>query len=127
MEFVNAINIEDEQCDSFSDSSIVNLSKDGVSKEGSVDQDSLVTEEPSLKGFLGKGKSRVVFNLRLNMERAQIVLMNENETQLATLSQDNLLTDIKVHLSSSVFYKMHEIISLLFVTFSFQLGLSIIF
>uniref|UniRef100_A0A7N0VMH0 PH domain-containing protein n=1 Tax=Kalanchoe fedtschenkoi TaxID=63787 RepID=A0A7N0VMH0_KALFE len=100
MDFVNAINIEDEQYDSFSDNSILNISKDDVSKEGSIDQASLVTEEPSLRGFLGKGKSRVVFNLRLYMERAQIVLMNENETQLATLSQDNLLTDIKVFPSS---------------------------
>lgn len=95
MEFVNAINIEDDSCESFSDNSLTAV--DNSSKEDVVgDQQLMAIEEPVVKSLLGKGKSRVIFNLTLNMARAQIVLMNENETKLATLSQDNLLTDIKV-------------------------------
>ncbi|KAH7549714.1 hypothetical protein JRO89_XS13G0070800 [Xanthoceras sorbifolium] len=101
MEFVDAINIEDERCESFSDNSLAAIERHDTSREDVVDDQHLVTiEEPVVKGLLGKGKSRIIFNLTLNMARAQIVLMNENETKLATLSQDNLLTDIKVYPSS---------------------------
>lgn len=98
MEFVNSINTEGDSCESFSDTSsaaIENFSG------GVVDnQHSMAIEEPAVKSLLGKGKSRVIFNLTLNMAHAQIVLMNEDGTKLATLSQDNLLTDIKVFPSS---------------------------
>lgn len=97
MEFVDAINIEEERCESFSDNSVATSERHDSVKEDLVDDHHVVTiEDPVIKGLLGKGKSRVIFNLTLNMARAQIVLMNENETKLATLSQDNLLTDIKV-------------------------------
>lgn len=66
------------------------------------DQLSTTIQEVVVKGLLGKGKSRVVFNVTLNMARAQILLMNDDETKLASLSQDNLLTDIKVCLSLSL-------------------------
>ncbi|KAK9266873.1 hypothetical protein L1049_027132 [Liquidambar formosana] len=101
MEFVSAINVEDESCESFSDnSSGVNM-RDDIYREDVVDnQHSTTVEEPVVKGLLGKGKSRIIFNLTLNMARAQILLMNENDTKLATLSQDNFLTDIKVYPSS---------------------------
>lgn len=94
MEFVNAINIEGESCESFSDNS--SAAVENFSREGAADEHLIVIEEPVVKGLLGKGKSRVIFNLRLNMARAQIELMNEDETRLATLSQDNLLSDIMV-------------------------------
>lgn len=94
MEFVKAINIEDDSCESFSDSSLTAV--DNSSKEDVGGQQLMAVEEPVVKSLLGMGKSRVIFNLTLNMALAQIVLMNENETKLATLSQDNLLTDIKV-------------------------------
>lgn len=97
MEFVNAINIEDERCESFSDSSSAAIVRHDISREDSVDdRQSTTTQEAVVKGLLGKGKSRVVFNVTFNMARAQIVLMNDDETKLASLSQDNLLTDIKV-------------------------------
>lgn len=97
MEFVSAINAEDEKCETFTDNSPSAMVKHDVSREDVVDdQDSTTIEEPVVKGLLGKGKSRIIFNLILKMARAQILLMNEDETQLATLSQDNLLTDIKV-------------------------------
>ena len=98
IEFVDAINAKDEACESFSDDSLAPIVQRGVSEEEMDDNQSMV-EEPVVKGLLGKGKSRIIFDLTLNMARAQILLMNENETKFATLSQDNLLTDIKVLLA----------------------------
>ncbi|KAK6251014.1 hypothetical protein SCA6_005019 [Theobroma cacao] len=101
MEFANAVTIEDESCESFSDnSSAVGVKHDISSEDPADNQQSTSVEEPVVKGLLGKGKSRIIFNLKLNMAHAQILLMNENETKLATLSQENLLTDIKVFPSS---------------------------
>uniref|UniRef100_A0A6N2K527 PH domain-containing protein n=1 Tax=Salix viminalis TaxID=40686 RepID=A0A6N2K527_SALVM len=101
MEFVNAINVEDEKCETFSDNSPSARVKHDSSGDDMVDdRDSTTIEEPAVKGLLGKGKSRIIFNLILKMDRAQILLMHENETKFATLSQDNLLTDIKVFPSS---------------------------
>ncbi|XP_068305501.1 uncharacterized protein [Pyrus communis] len=101
MEFVNAIKMKDERCESFSDSSSAPIVKQDISRDDAVDGPRSVTiNEPSIKGLLGKGKSRVVFNLTLNMARAQIILMNEDESKFAVLSQDNLVTDIKVFPSS---------------------------
>ncbi|KAF8380627.1 hypothetical protein HHK36_028116 [Tetracentron sinense] len=101
LEFVNAINMDDDSCDGFSDKSSVAMTHDDISREDLFDdKQSATIEEPVVKGLLGKGKSRVIFDLTLNMARAQILLMNENGTQLATLSQDNLLSDIKVFPSS---------------------------
>ena len=98
IEFVDAINAKDEACESFSDDSLAPIVQRGVSEEEMDDNQSMV-EEPVVKGLLGKGKSRIIFDLTLNMARTQILLMNENETMFATLSQDNLLTDIKVLLA----------------------------
>ena len=98
IEFVDAINAKDEACESFSDDSLAPIVQRGVSEEEMDDNQSMV-EEPVVKGLLGKGKSRIIFDLTLNMARAQNLLMNENETMFATLSQDNLLTDIKVLLA----------------------------
>ncbi|KAK8614167.1 hypothetical protein V6N13_122539 [Hibiscus sabdariffa] len=101
MEFANAVTIEDESCESFSDnSSAVGVKHDISSEDPTDNPQSTSIEEPVVKGLLGKGKSRIIFNLTLNMARAQILLMNENETKFATLSQENLLTDIKVFPSS---------------------------
>lgn len=105
MEFVNAINVEDEKCETFSDNSPSAMVKHDSSGDDIVDDQDLTTiEEPAVKGLLGKGKSRIIFNLILKMDRAQILLMHENETKFATLSQDNLLTDIKVVLPFSVLF-----------------------
>ncbi|XP_052211647.1 uncharacterized protein LOC127814276 isoform X2 [Diospyros lotus] len=99
MEFVNAINIQDEKCESFSDSSSPAIVQHDVSRDDD-DHQSTAVEEPIVKGLLGKGKSRIIFYLTLNMAQAQILLMNENGSKLATLLQDNFLTDIKVFPSS---------------------------
>ncbi|XP_042953951.1 uncharacterized protein LOC122290372 isoform X2 [Carya illinoinensis] len=100
MEFSNAINIKDESCESFSDSSSAATGKQEVSKDVIDDKYSTTVGDPVIKGLLGKGKSRIMFNLKLHMAHAQIVLMNEDETKLSCLLQDNLLTDIKVFPSS---------------------------
>lgn len=97
MEFVNAINTQEDCLESFNDSRLNIIEQNDVSKKTEVDNQAAdVVEEPVAKSLLGKGKSRVIFYLMLNMARAQIFLMKENGSQLATLSQDNFLTDIKV-------------------------------
>ncbi|KAL4281357.1 hypothetical protein GQ457_03G021640 [Hibiscus cannabinus] len=101
MDFANAVTITDENCESFSDSSSAVGVKHDISSDDSADnQQATNFDEPVVKCLLGKGKSRIVFNLTLIMAHAQILLMNENETKLATLSQKNLLADIKVFPSS---------------------------
>ncbi|XP_073134921.1 uncharacterized protein [Henckelia pumila] len=118
MKFVNAINTQDDSCESFSDSSSTapaprdtSISDSSsttpaprdTSKEvlnDSLPHPSVPRDEPIIKSLLGKGKSRVIFDLVLNMTRAEIILMKENGSKLATLSQNNFLTNIKVFPSS---------------------------
>lgn len=100
MDFINAINAENDSHESLNDTSTATVQSD-VSADYIVDrQASAMSEEPVGKVLLGKGKSRIIFYLTLNMARAQILLIKENGSMLATLSQDNFLTDIKVFPSS---------------------------
>ncbi|KAL0326633.1 UNVERIFIED_CONTAM: hypothetical protein Sangu_1741300, partial [Sesamum angustifolium] len=101
MEFVNAINTLEDNSGTLTDTSSPAVASNDVSKE--IVNDGLASarmEEPVVKSILGKGKSRVIFYLLLNMARAEIFLMKENDSKLATLTQDNFLTDIKVFPSS---------------------------
>ncbi|KAK6146409.1 hypothetical protein DH2020_020278 [Rehmannia glutinosa] len=101
MEFVNSINIQEDSFETLSDTASTAVAPHDTSKE--IVNDGLPSapmEEPVVKSLLGKGKSRVIFYLLLNMARAEIFLMKENESKLATLAQDNFLTDIKVFPSS---------------------------
>ncbi|XP_077244890.1 pleckstrin homology (PH) domain-containing protein [Tasmannia lanceolata] len=101
LKFVNAITIEEGTSDASKDIASSSMIEQDISRIDLFDDaNSATVQEPVVKGLLGKGKSRVIFFLSLNMARAQILLMNENGTQLATLSQNNLLTDIKVFPSS---------------------------
>lgn len=101
MDFVNAINTDDENFESFSDNSSSIILQHDVPRDHDIENQHLtIVEEPVVKGLLGKGKSRIIFNLTLNMARAQILLMKENETTLASLSQENFMTDIEVYPSS---------------------------
>ncbi|KAJ0970742.1 hypothetical protein J5N97_018701 [Dioscorea zingiberensis] len=95
MEFVESINISEENHDteSFADKSSTAMME---SKTNTNDEHDSMVQEPVVKGLLWKGKNRVIFFMTLNMTTAEIVLMNEDGTSLATLSQNNLLTDIKV-------------------------------
>jgi len=98
MEFINSINIEDRNLATSSESSSAIVGND-VSRDLD-DLNATTVEELAVKGLLGKGKSRVMFNLTLKMAQAQILLMKEDETKLACLSQESLLADIKVFPSS---------------------------
>lgn len=49
-----------------------------------------------VKGLLGRGKSRVVFRLKLNMESARISVNKEDGTQLGMLVQDEFRFELKV-------------------------------
>ncbi|XP_057872719.2 uncharacterized protein LOC131078906 isoform X2 [Cryptomeria japonica] len=104
LNFMNAINIEEmkEKTSEKEVDAIATIMKQEPS-EKDVKEEPIATldqEEPVVKGLLGRGKDRIVFSLVLSMQQAQIVLNNENGTQLAILSQDNLHTDIKVFPSS---------------------------
>ncbi|PWA96948.1 pleckstrin (PH) domain superfamily protein [Artemisia annua] len=99
MEFVSAINTEDDNLESFSDDSSAVIVNDSSVEVEAVNQSS-ADDESKVRGLLGKGRSRIVFFLTLNMARAQILLMKEDGTKLATMSQDNFLTEIKVFPSS---------------------------
>lgn len=99
MDFINSINIEDGSVATSSDSSSTAVMKNDESRDVD-DLNATAVEEHAVKGLLGKGKSRIMFNLTLKMARTQILLMKENETKLACLSQESLLTDINVFPSS---------------------------
>lgn len=100
MEFVSAINMKDDNSEYFSENSTgVEMKSDNFEEEASNTRQ--IAQEAVVKGILGKGKSRVVLNLTLRMARAQIFLMNEKEKKISTLSQDNLLADIKVYFVDS--------------------------
>ncbi|KAI6692875.1 hypothetical protein NL676_020585, partial [Syzygium grande] len=53
-----------------------------------------------VKGLLGYGKGRVVFNLYMKVDSVCLLLNNEDGTQLAMLVQESFLLDIKVYPSS---------------------------
>uniref|UniRef100_A0A0E0BDW2 PH domain-containing protein n=1 Tax=Oryza glumipatula TaxID=40148 RepID=A0A0E0BDW2_9ORYZ len=96
MEFMNAINLAnvpdaDKNKDTTSDPVEHNMAEEPKSD---------LEAGPVIKRLLAKGKSRTVFHLTSSMAEAQILLMNENGDRLATLSQNNLSTDIKVFTSS---------------------------
>ncbi|KAH9321017.1 hypothetical protein KI387_015656, partial [Taxus chinensis] len=104
LNFMNAINVEEmegktseKEIDAFTTIMKRDPSEKDVKEESNAN---FGQKESVVKGLLGRGKDRVLFSLALNMDRAQIVLNNEDGTQLATLSQDNLHTDIRLFPSS---------------------------
>lgn len=73
------------------DTSVIeDVDEDGNPKVPYERKDSVV------KGLLGQGKDRVMFLLVVNMDLAQIVLNSDDGSQLVTLSQENLHTEVKV-------------------------------
>ncbi|CAA6659805.1 unnamed protein product [Spirodela intermedia] len=64
------------------------------------------TEKPEesgfsiVKGLLGHGKGRVVFNLTMDIDSVSIYLNNEDGSQLAMFVQECFLLNIKVHPNS---------------------------
>ena len=129
MDFVDAINTSVESSNDHKDVSSTSAVPHSTQKVISNDELPLSApaEEP-LESLLGKGKSRVIFYLLLNMARAEIFLMKENDSKLATLSQDSFLTDIKVSVPSS--YMNTNITSMLDeskITFFHVVGVSFVF
>lgn len=61
----------------------------GGSMEAAVSRD-------VVKGLLGRGKSRVVFRLKLDMESARIYVNKEDGSQLGMLAQEKFRMDLKV-------------------------------
>ncbi|XP_059076567.1 uncharacterized protein LOC131042467 isoform X2 [Cryptomeria japonica] len=57
-------------------------------------------ERVLVKGLLGNGKSRVVFQLKMNVDSVCIFLNKEDGSQLAMLVQERFQMDLKVHPSS---------------------------
>ncbi|CAL1397515.1 unnamed protein product [Linum trigynum] len=53
-----------------------------------------------VKGLLGYGKNRVVFDLNMNIDNVTVILNKEDGSQLAMLIQESFLFDLKVHPSS---------------------------
>ncbi|AQK54285.1 pleckstrin homology (PH) domain-containing protein [Zea mays] len=82
MEFMNAINLANGSDTDKGKSTYPATIEDSAIEESKSDLES----EPSIKPLLA--------------EEAQILLMNENGDQLATLSQNNISIDIKVFTSS---------------------------
>jgi vacuolar protein sorting-associated protein 13A/C len=77
------------------DTSVIeDVNEDGIPKVPYERKDSVV------KGLLGQGKDRVMFLLVVDMDLAQIVLNSDDGSQLATLSQENLHTEVKLYPAS---------------------------
>jgi len=92
MEFMNAINLANGSDTDKDKNTYPATVEDGTIEESKSD----LEPAPTIKRLLAKGKSRIVFHLTSSMAEAQILLMNENGDRLATLSQNNLSTDIMV-------------------------------
>ncbi|XP_062223332.1 uncharacterized protein LOC133922148 [Phragmites australis] len=53
-----------------------------------------------VKGLLGYGKRRTIFNMKMDVDRVSIFLNKEDGSQLAMFVQEKFLFDLKVHPSS---------------------------
>lgn len=97
MDFLNAVNLNDDSAHDQKDNSLNDDVDSETVRIGLISSpNSGTVNEPVVKGLLGKGKSRVIFYLSLNMYQAQVFLLMEDGKQLATMLQNNLLADIKV-------------------------------
>ena len=67
-----------------------------VVKEGDAKESLEAVPQDVVKGLLGRGKSRVVFRLKLDMESARISVNKEDGTQLGMLAQDEFRFELKV-------------------------------
>lgn len=74
-----------------------------------LDDDSVVEKEKPeengrafVKGLLGYGKGRVVFNLNMNVDSVSVFLNKEDGSQLAMFVQESFLLDLKVSIIISL-------------------------
>lgn len=70
-----------------------------------------------VKGLLGRGKSRVVFRLKLDMESARISVNKEDGSQLGMLVQDEFRFELKVSFAELMHLLEFLIVSLSSVGF----------
>ncbi|KAJ0034329.1 hypothetical protein Pint_24264 [Pistacia integerrima] len=87
------------------DLSAVNYAVNGMDKNKSSDEKSLINNEKKeengrVKGLLGYGKDRVVFYLTMNVDSVSVFLNKEDGSQLAMFVQESFLLDLKVYPSS---------------------------
>ncbi|KAL8152479.1 LOW QUALITY PROTEIN: hypothetical protein V2J09_010239 [Rumex salicifolius] len=60
-------------------------------------REKMVDGDAYVKGLLGYGKARVVFNLSMNVDSVTVVLNKEDGSQLAMFIQESFVMDLKVH------------------------------
>ncbi|KAK4798434.1 hypothetical protein SAY86_030760 [Trapa natans] len=70
--------------------------KDNPEREDLLNKEK-VDDNQCVKGLLGYGKGRVVFNLQMNVSSVCLFLNKEDGSQLAMLVQENFLLDLKVY------------------------------
>ncbi|CAM6084054.1 unnamed protein product [Calypogeia fissa] len=81
-----------------SDAIVTSINPKAIDDRGQGDESNadFHRNDSVVKGLLGKGKSRIVFLVAMNMDRVQVVLNLEDGNQLSILSLADLHTDIKV-------------------------------
>lgn len=57
-----------------------------------------------IKGLLGHGKGRVVFDLRMDVDQVSVFLNKEDSSQLAMFVQERFLFDLKVRQRFSILH-----------------------
>ncbi|KAF5752107.1 hypothetical protein HS088_TW01G00014 [Tripterygium wilfordii] len=83
---LSSVNYKENSTDMTNDNSLINKERTEVSGR--------------VKGLLGYGKNRVVFNLKMNVDSVTVFLNKEDGSRLAMFVQETFLLDIKVHPSS---------------------------
>ncbi|XP_047337153.1 uncharacterized protein LOC124940662 [Impatiens glandulifera] len=79
-----------------SDVSMVSLEEEPLEKKDKMEG----TGNTFVKGLLGYGKGRVVFNLNMDVDSVIMFLNKEDGSQLAMFVQESFVLDLKVHPSS---------------------------
>jgi vacuolar protein sorting-associated protein 13A/C len=87
-----------------SDAIVSSINPKAIDDKGQGDESgaSFHRNDSVVKGLLGRGKSRIVFLVVLDMDRAQIVLNLEDGNQLSVLTLADLHTEVKVLLPASL-------------------------
>jgi vacuolar protein sorting-associated protein 13A/C len=81
-----------------SDAIVTSINPKAIEDTGDESNSSFHRNDSVVKGLLGRGKSRIVFLVVLDMDRVQVVLNLEDGNQLSVLSLADLHNEIKVSL-----------------------------
>ncbi|XP_010266663.1 PREDICTED: uncharacterized protein LOC104604129 isoform X2 [Nelumbo nucifera] len=74
-----------------------NENSDPVVESSQIREKTEENERSFVKGLLGYGKSRIVFNLSMDVDSVCVFLNKEDGSQLAMFVQESFLFDLKVH------------------------------